>query len=123
MLIECVSFTVTALLLIGLFLVPSLIHAQPSTPDQKRQTSEYSLPPEKLKQAIEYSHARNWLAFGGAIYGIAALVVVLQWGLSAKFRDWAEAASRRRFVQALGFVPPLPLAIALFRLPLGLYGH
>jgi Zn-dependent protease with chaperone function len=117
------SLTVTALLWLGLFLLPSPSHAQSSTQDQKQTTHEYSLPPDKLKQAIEYSHARNWLAFGGAIYGIAALLVVLQWGLPAKFRDWAEAASRRRFVQALVFVPLVTLAIDLFSLPLGLYGQ
>jgi STE24 endopeptidase len=113
---------VLSLLLLFLFLERASVRAQPSTQDQK-QTHEYSLPPDKLKQAIEYSHARNWLAFGGAIYGIAALLVVLQWGLSAKFRDWAEAASRRRFVQALVFVPLITLAIDLFSLPLGLYGQ
>jgi len=121
--IDIRSLTVTALLWLGLFLVPSPIQAQSSTQDQKRPTREYSLPPDKLKQAIEYSHARNWLAFGGAIYSMAALLVVLQWGLSAKFRDWAEATSRRRFVQALVFVPLITLAIDLFSLPLGLYGQ
>src|SRR5438067_1632112 len=121
--IDIRSLTVTALLWLGLLLVPSPIHAQPSTPDQKQTTHEYSLPPDKLKQAIEYSHARNWLAFGGTIYGITASLVVLQWGLSAKFRDLAEATSHRRFVQVLVFVPLITLAIALFSLPLGLYGQ
>src|SRR5947208_1218284 len=75
--IDIRSLTVTALLWLGLLLVPSPIHAQPSTPDQKQTTHEYSLPPDKLKQAIEYSHARNWLAFGGTIYGIPALLPML----------------------------------------------
>jgi Zn-dependent protease with chaperone function len=94
-----------------------------STVQQKEPKREYSLPPEKLKQAIEYSHASYWLHFGGAIYAIAVLMVVLQWGLSAKFRDWAETASRRRFVQVIVFVPLMILAIDLFSLPLGLYGQ
>src|ERR1700730_14747747 len=121
------SLTVTALYL-GLLMAQVPIYAQPSHQPpapaaSSSSTREYSLPPDKLKQAIEYSYARNWLALGGAIYGIAALLVVLQWGLSAKFRDWAEAASRRRFVQALVFVPLITLAIDLFSLPLGLYGQ
>jgi Zn-dependent protease with chaperone function len=120
------------LLLLGFFLIPSRIRAQSTPPqapaaspgsEQKQPTREYSLPPDKLKQAIEYSHARDWLALGGAIYGIAALLVVLQWELSAKFRDWAEAASRGRFVQVIVFVPLITLAIDLFSLPLGLYGQ
>jgi Zn-dependent protease with chaperone function len=106
--------------------------AQPSAPpaasanssvQQREPKREYSLPPEKLKQAIEYSHASYWLHFGGAVYGIAVLMVVLQWGLSAKFRDWAEAASRRRFVQVIVFVPLMILALDLFSLPLGLFGQ
>ena len=109
----------SALLLLGLLVAQ--VQAQPS--HSKESTHEYSLPPDKLKRAIEYSHAGYWLHFGGAIYGIAVLVVVLQWGLAAKFRDWAEAASRHRFVQAIVFVPLIALTIDLFSLPLGLYGQ
>src|SRR5579864_1809169 len=108
-----------ALLWLGFLFGQVSLHAQPSpshesgTSRQNESRRAYSLPPEKLKQAIEYSHARNWLALGGAIYGIAALLVVLQWGLSAKFRDWAEAASPRRGVQVILFVPLISLAIDL----------
>ena len=109
----------SALLLLGLLVAQ--VQAQPS--HSKESTHEYSLPPDKLKQAIEYSHAGYWLHFGGAIYGIAVLLVVLQWGLAAKFRDWAEAASRHRFVQAIVFVPLIALTIDLFSLPLGLYSQ
>lgn len=116
-------FPALLLFLLGLFFAPSPVHAQSSPSEPKKTTNEYSLPPDKLKQAVDYSHARNWLYFGGTIYGIAALLVVLQWGLAAKFRDWAEAASGHRFVQALVFVPLIALAIDLFSLPLGLYGQ
>ena len=111
------------LLLLGLSLLPLLTRAQSSPPEQKTQTREYSLAPDKLKLAIEYSHARNWLAIGGAVYGIAALLVVLQWGIAPKFRDWAEAASPNRFEQAMIFAPLTALAIDLFNLPLALYGQ
>lgn len=111
------------LLLLGLILLPLLIRAQSSPPEQKTQTREYSLPPDKLKLAIEYSQARDWLAIGGAVYGIAVLLVVLKWGLAPKFRDWAEAASPNRFEQAMIFAPLTALAIDLFNLPLGLYGQ
>ena len=110
-----------ALLLLSLLIVG--LQAQSTAPAPKEQTHQYSLPPDKLKQAIEYSHAGYWLHFGGEIYGIAVLLVVLQWGLAAKFRDWAEARSRHRFVQAIVFVPLLALTIDLFSLPLGFYGQ
>jgi Zn-dependent protease with chaperone function len=119
------SLTVTArcsvLLLLGLLIVH--LHAQSTAPAPKEQTREYSLPPDKLKQAIEYSHAGYGLHFGGELYGIAVLLVVLQWGLAAKFRDWAEARSQHRFVQAIIFVPLLALTIDLFSLPLQMYGQ
>jgi len=90
---------------------------------QTQNTKEYTLPPEKLQKAIEYASAQHWLHFIGAIYGIIVLLIVLGFGLSAKFRDWAEAASRRRFVQALIFVPLLTLAMDILSLPLGIYGQ
>jgi Zn-dependent protease with chaperone function len=110
-----------ALLLRSLLIV--CLQAQSTAPAPKEQTHQYSLPPDKLKQAIEYSHAGYWLHFGGEIYGIAVLLLVLKWGVAPKFRDWAEARSRHRFVQALIFVPLIALTIDLFSLPLGLYGQ
>ena len=120
-----------ALLCLIILLTPASLHAQPGQPSapgasstgQSEQNQQYSLPPDKLKRAIEYSQARNWLHFGGAIYGILLLLVVLQWGLPARFRDWAEGASPRRFVQAIVFVPLITLTIDLLSLPLGLYGQ
>ena len=111
-------------LLISLFVAPVLLHAQESQPQKPPpSTHEYSLPPDKLHRAIEYAHARNWLYFIGEVYGAAVLVAILALGVSAKFRDWAEGASRRRFIQALVFVPLLVLTIDLLNLPLGVYGQ
>jgi STE24 endopeptidase len=90
---------------------------------QKEAPRPYSLLPDKLKKAIDYAHARYWLHFLGSIYGIAVLLFILAAGLSAKFRDWAEAASRRRLVQAIIFVPLLIFTNDLLSLPLGIYGQ
>ena len=117
----------SALLLLGCLLCG---HAQPSRPptpaaqsSEHQQPLQYSLPPEKLKQAMDYARAGYWLHFGGAIYGILALILVLQLGWAARFRAWAEAASRRRFVQAIVFVPLILLATDLLSLPLGIAGQ
>jgi len=93
------------------------------TAGSKEAPREYSLPADKLQKAIEYSQARYWLHFAGEFYGIAVLIAILAFGLSAKFRDWAEAASSRRFVQAIVFVPLLVLASDVLSLPLGIYGQ
>jgi len=83
----------------------------------------YSLPPDKLQRAIEYAHAGYTLHFASEIYAIVILTVIIASGLSAKFRDWAEAVSKRRFVQALVFVPVLLLANDLAYLPEHVYGQ
>jgi STE24 endopeptidase len=87
------------------------------------QTQTYSLPPEKLQKAIEYATARNWLYFGGQIYGVAVLLAILGFGWAARFRDWAEASSGGRFLQAVIFVPLLLAANDVLTLPLGIYGQ
>ncbi len=90
---------------------------------QTGQQRQYALPPDKLQRAIEYAHARYWLHFSGELYGMAVLAAILALGVSAKFRDWSEAASRRRFLQALVFVPLLMLTSDVLNLPLGVYGQ
>jgi Zn-dependent protease with chaperone function len=83
----------------------------------------YSLPPDKLQRAIEYAHAGYWLHFESVIYSMIVIAVIIASGLSARFRDWAEAASKRRFVQALIFVPLLVITNDLLYLPAHLYGQ
>jgi STE24 endopeptidase len=84
---------------------------------------QYSLPPDKLRRAIEYAHAGYSLHFASEIYAIAILAVIVATGLSAKFRDWAEAASTRRFVQALIFIPLLLVTNDLLYLPANIFGQ
>ena len=63
------------------------------------------------------------LHFGSEIWAIVILAAIVASGLSAKFRDWAEATSQRRFVQALIFVPLLLLTNDLLYLPANIYGQ
>jgi Zn-dependent protease with chaperone function len=108
-------------------LAPVAMSAQPggTSPDSairaERQTSEvtqYTLPPDRYRQARSINQIRFWTTLVGVVYGVAALCLVLRWKLSAKYRTWAEAASARRFVQALVFTPPLILTIDALELPL-----
>jgi Zn-dependent protease with chaperone function len=84
---------------------------------------QYSLPPDKLQRAIEYAHDAYWLHFTSEIYAIVILLAILSTGLSATFRDWAEAAFQRRFLQALVFIPLLSLTHDLLYLPANLFGQ
>ena len=95
----------------------------PAPAGPEKQVRSYTLPPEKLAQAVEYARARNWMHFISFAYGLAVLVAVLAWRVTPRFRNWAEAASRRRIVQAYIFVPLFLVAIDLADLPLSAYGQ
>ena len=101
----------------------ALLFSFPSREDLSVPPQPYSLPPDKLQRAIEYAHAGYWLHFSSEIYVMLILAAIVATGLSAKFRDWAEAASKRRFVQALIFVPLLLLTNDLLYLPANIFGQ
>jgi STE24 endopeptidase len=84
---------------------------------------QYSLPPDQLQRAIEYAHSGYRLHFGSELLSIAILAAIIVTGLGAKFRDWAEAVSKRRIVQALIFIPLLLLFHDVFYLPANIYGQ
>ena len=103
-----------ALLLLILAAVAALAQAQvsaPPPPEPQKQVKTYTLPPEKLARAIDYAHARNWLHFIGFAYSVAVLAGLLACKVAPRFRNWAQAASRRRIVQAYIFAPLLLLAV------------
>ncbi|HLJ30014.1 MAG TPA: M48 family metallopeptidase [Candidatus Angelobacter sp.] len=88
-----------------------------------RQTTAYTLPPDKLRQSEAlYKLDQKFLIFG-TLYSWLVLVVVLYSGLGARYRDWAESVSCWRYIQAAIFVPLLFLTLALAELPLRIYGH
>ncbi len=84
---------------------------------------QYSLPPDQLQRAIDYAHAGYRLHFGSEVLSIAILAAIILTGLGAKFRDWAEAISKRRFVQALVFIPLLLIFNDVLYLPANIYGQ
>lgn len=94
-----------------------------SSPAEKRGGAQeaYTLPPEKYEQAIVFSRTRWALHFIGVAYGLLLLLALLALKVAPLFRNWAEAVSRRRFVQALVFVPLLLLTFDLLNLPLDIY--
>jgi len=101
---------------------PAASNSQAPTASAKTITA-YTLPPDLYKKAHERNRIQFHLALIGFAYGLVVLWVLLRWKVSAKYRDLAEAASSRRFVQSLVFSPLLLLTIALFTLPLDIYGE
>src|SRR5580704_1426643 len=97
-------------------------NSPPATASAKTITA-YTLPPDLYRKAHDRSRINFHLALIGFAYGLAVLWLILRWKLAAKYRDWAEHSSSRRFVQSLVFCPLLLLTIAVFSMPLDIYGE
>lgn len=85
--------------------------------------TQYTLPPDKLAQSTALYHTRITLLIAGSLWSLLVLLGILRWHVAARFRDWARAVSRFRFVQAWIFVPLLLLTMAVFDLPFDMYSH
>jgi Zn-dependent protease with chaperone function len=85
------------------------------------QTTEYTLPPDKLAKSKALYDLRFKLRIFDTLYGLAILLGLVYFGVAAKYRDWAEQVSRFRFVQALVYVPLILITITVFELPLDAY--
>ena len=110
-------------LVLAVMCFTTISFAQSSTPppsglNSAGKVTQYTLSPERRQKAVEYSRARYRLYFIGAAVGLAALalVIAMRWG--ARFRDLAERVSKRRFVQALVFVPLLMLVLGILGAPI-----
>ena len=85
------------------------------------QTTEYTLPPDKLAKSTALYELRGKLRIVGLVWSLVVLIGILSLGIAAKYRDWAEKASRYRFVQAWIFVPLFLLTLTILDLPLSAY--
>lgn len=85
------------------------------------QTSEYTLPPDKLAKSKALYDLRGKLRIIDTIYGLLVLLGLLYFGVAAKYRDIAEACGKNRFVQALIFVALFMLTTTALQLPLDAY--
>jgi STE24 endopeptidase len=88
-----------------------------------RDSTAYTLPPEKLKKAIALDRIGMSLTVGGTAWGLVQLVLILATGAAARMRDFAVGISKNRWAQGFSFVFVLLLVTFLLNLPLGIYGH
>lgn len=95
---------------------PAAAQSAPAT-----QTTQYTLPPGKLAKAKALYDLRGNLRIIDAVYSLVVLLAILYLGIAARYRDWAERVSKRRFVQALIFVPLFMLTLTVLGLPLDAY--
>jgi STE24 endopeptidase len=92
------------------------------TPEQTR-TEQYTLSHERQAKAVAYSRAGYMLYFVSYFLGGLFLFLILRLGWAARFRDIAENASDKKWIQGLVFVPLLFLTIDVLDLPLSVYWH
>lgn len=84
---------------------------------------QYSLPPDKLAKAYALYLLDGTLYFVTAVWSFLVLWLMLRFGFGPRLRSWAEAASRRRFVQAVMVMSLFVLVLQLASLPFDLYRH
>ena len=87
------------------------------------QTTEYSLPPDKLAKSKALYDISGRLRVIGTIWGFVVLLGTLYLGIVARFRNWAERASKNSFAQALIVVPLLIFVLNVLDWPLEAYSH
>jgi STE24 endopeptidase len=90
---------------------------------QASKITRYSLPPDLYRKAINLGKIRFRLALLGFPYSLIVLWLILHWKLAPKYRSWAEAFSRKRFLQCVIFAPLLLFTTAVLTLPLDIYGE
>ena len=94
-----------------------------TNPAETKKTEQYILSRERCEKAVAYSRASYTLYFVSYFLGGLSLFLILRLGLAAKFRDIAENASDKKWIQGSVFVPLLFLTIGVLRLPVRLYWH
>jgi len=83
----------------------------------------YTLPPDKLKIAIEYTRKRTVLDFAETGWEILQLALLLLLGVAAWMRRAAARLSGNRWAQGFAFYFLFLATTSLLSLPLEIYGH
>lgn len=83
----------------------------------------YTLSPEKLAKAEHLSTIRTVTGFGGQMWSIVSIVLILQLGIAARFRNVAINLSKNRWAQGFTFFFLFLVLSTLLDLPLGIFEH
>ncbi|MGC1421147.1 MAG: M48 family metallopeptidase [Terracidiphilus sp.] len=97
--------------------VPVASQAQPHS------EQAYSLPPEKLAQAIALNKIRVTLDIAGSLWGLVVLWGLLAFRLAERLDAWTRETMRRRSTQGLAFFAVVVVILSLASLPLDAMGH
>jgi Zn-dependent protease with chaperone function len=89
----------------------------------QRTVTAYTLTPEQFRKSEGLHRTGVALSLASTIFGLGILVALIAVRFAPKVQRVVESISKRRFVQALIFVPVLLLTLAFFEFPLEVYGH
>ena len=94
-------------------------NAPAATPPVSSATTQdaYSLPPDLLAKAVALDRIRNVLSFGGALWGIAFLWLLLATRAAGRADSWTQGIVTRRWLQGLIFLALFLIAAFLAGLP------
>ena len=120
------SWLMLVALLFGMLTVAS---AQTQTPPPTSATLSqqpllhYTLPPDQMAKAYALYKIHFTLYFVTTLWSFVVLWLMLRGHFGVRLRNWAEALSRRRLVQAIVVMCLFVLTLELTQLPFDMYGH
>ncbi len=82
-----------------------------------KRITAYTLPPDLYRKARNLNRMRFGYRIFSIFYSIFVLWLVLRTKWSARFRDWAEASTGKRFLQVLIYTALFVLTLAILQLP------
>ncbi len=103
--------------------VQSVQVAQTAQHPTQPQPPAYTLPPDKLGKAIALGRIRTILHFGGSLWGLAVLWLLLASRFAAGLQNRIARITPRRWLQGVLFFAVLLILLEIADLPLGLYAH
>jgi STE24 endopeptidase len=103
------------------FAAPSLAASAPFDPEAATAAYISTLSGAAKAKSDAYFEGGYWLILWGAMITILAELIVLKTGLSARFRDWGEKFTQRKFVHGALYALPYSIAPAILALPWTIY--
>jgi STE24 endopeptidase len=89
------------------------VHAAPFDPDAATQAYLDTLKGAARDRSDAYFEGGYWILLWGTLIGVLIDYIILRTGLSARFRDWAERLTKRRFLQSMLWTLPYLLAATI----------
>ncbi len=92
--------------------------AKSTAANSARPQDAYTLPPAELSKAVSLDRIRDALDFGGSLWNITFLWILLDTGAIAGIEQWTLRVTRRRWLQGLTFFASFLIAVFLAGMPI-----